>query len=62
MDCQLPIMSGYTVSKKLKDLETNRELNRIFIVACTDDISDRNKLLCKKYLFDKVVKKPLEKV
>jgi signal transduction histidine kinase/CheY-like chemotaxis protein/HPt (histidine-containing phosphotransfer) domain-containing protein len=54
MDCQMPIMDGYTATKMIKD-----KYPELFVIAMTADATDQNISNCKLNGFDGIMIKPL---
>ena len=46
MDCNMPIMNGYDTCIKLKEMMSNEEINPIYLVAVTADITKQNIKKC----------------
>lgn len=59
MDCQMPIMDGYTATTKIREWEqVNRPGRRVPIVALTAHALSRDRLLCFQRGMDDYVAKP----
>ena len=61
MDCNMPIMNGYTACLKLKDLIQQGKIDDMKIIACTADTSIHNLERCKESRFDQMLDKPIMK-
>ena len=61
MDCNMPIMDGYSATKILIELIDKDELRELPIIACTADASNSNKERCQKIGFNEVLFKPISK-
>ena len=59
MDCNMPIMNGYDTCIKLKKMMSNKEINPIYLVAVTADITKQNIKKCKISGFQKILAKPV---
>ena len=59
MDCNMPIMNGYDTCIKLKKMMSNKEINPIYLVAVTADITKQNIKKCKISGFQKILTKPV---
>lgn len=58
MDCQMPLMDGYQATQKIRQLETEQQLNPTPIVALTAGISKEDQFLCRKAGMDDYLAKP----
>ena len=61
MDCNMPVMNGYTACKKIKRLIKKGKLDNIVIVACTADTTEPNFERCRNSRFDHILTKPVDK-
>lgn len=61
MDCNMPIMNGYTACVKLKELILQKKIDDMKIIACTADTSMHNLERCKESRFDQMLDKPIMK-
>ena len=59
MDCEMPIMDGYTATKKIREWEVVSNQNRMFIVALTAHALPEQALLCKENGMDEYMVKPI---
>ena len=59
MDCQMPIMDGYTACEKILKLYQNNF--KLKIIALTADATIDNKNRCIKVGFNQVLHKPFRK-
>ena len=59
MDCNMPIMDGYSATKIIIELINKGELRELPIIACTADVSNNNKKRCLKIGFNEVLFKPV---
>lgn len=59
MDCQMPVMDGYTASTKIREDEARRHMNRrVPIVALTAHALIKDRLLCFQKGMDDYLSKP----
>ena len=61
MDCNMPIMDGYTAQKYLIKLINKGKIDFVPIVACTADVSNDNEQRCLRMGFDDILFKPVSK-
>ena len=59
MDCNMPVMDGYTACEKIHNLIENNVLRPTFIIACTADVTERNIEKCRALKFDHIIGKPV---
>ena len=62
MDCNMPLMNGYTACLKLKEFIKEGKIDDMKIIACTADTSMHNLQRCKESSFDQMLDKPVMKV
>ena len=55
----MPVLNGYEAVKRLKQMETNEEIQPTKVVAVTADVSELNKTQCSKAGFDAFLSKPI---
>ncbi len=58
MDCQMPVMDGFSSTRKIRSFEKTNGLPPIPIVALTAGISNDDKLRCKEAGMDNYLTKP----
>lgn len=61
MDCMMPIMDGFTATKKIRKEEQDRNLAPTPIIALTANISQEDKDKCFKAGMDDFLSKPIQK-
>ena len=61
MDCQMPVMDGYTSTSNIRDYETNNQLNRTPILAMTANAMIGDKEKCFEAGMDDYMSKPLNR-
>ena len=61
MDCNMPIMDGYTAQKYLINLINKGKIDYVPVVACTADVSKDNEQRCLSIGFDGILFKPISK-
>ena len=61
MDCNMPIMNGYDTCIKLKEMMTTQEINPVYLIAVTADITKQNIKKCKISGFQKIMEKPINR-
>lgn len=59
LDCNMPVMDGYTCVKLLKQMMSRGEIPVIPVVACTAYVHEDEKKYCDKYGFDHLLPKPI---
>jgi len=59
MDCQMPIMDGYTATSEIRRLEEERGLNRVPIIALTANVMADDIERCTQSGMDDHIPKPL---
>lgn len=59
MDCQMPVMDGYTASHRIRLMERKRKQAPVFIVAMTADGLTANKAKCLEAGMDDFLTKPV---
>jgi len=55
----MPIMDGYSASKRLNYLIAKEKIYKVPIIACTADVTESNLEKCKKAGFTDVLLKPI---
>lgn len=60
MDCEMPKMDGYTASKKIRQYERKKDLQRKPIIALTAHALDHHHQLCLDSGMDDVLSKPID--
>jgi CheY-like chemotaxis protein len=58
MDCQMPVMDGYTATRKLRRIEMERNMPRVPIVALTAGSDNEDKVRCRQAGMDGYLTKP----
>ncbi|THB73328.1 MAG: response regulator [Gammaproteobacteria bacterium] len=61
MDCQMPVMDGYTATKKIRNLELSGEIKRTPIIALTASVLQEDKQKCLEAGMDDHLPKPIRK-
>ncbi len=61
MDIQMPIMDGYQATRKIREMETQKQLNRVPIIAQTANAMKGDKEKCFKAGMDDYISKPINK-
>ena len=61
MDCNMPMMNGYTACLKLKKEISAGRISDLKIIACTADTTNRNVEKCGNFKFDLILFKPVQK-
>jgi PAS domain S-box-containing protein len=59
MDCQMPVMDGYTTTAMIKDMEDNKEIKKIPIIAITAYASKEDKKKCLEAGMSDYLAKPI---
>ena len=59
LDCNMPEMDGYTTCKLIRELERNKEISAVNVVAVTADVTPYNLKKCFDFHFDDVITKPI---
>ena len=60
LDCNMPVMDGYTCVKILKKLMMDDQIPLIPVIACTAYIHQDERALCDTFGFDDCVPKPVD--
>ncbi len=58
MDCQMPVMDGYTATRKLRLIEVEKNLRRVPIIALTAGSDQEDKDRCREAGMDGYLTKP----
>lgn len=58
MDCQMPVMDGYTATRKIRTIEVEQDSQRVPIIALTAGSNQEDKDLCQTAGMDGYVTKP----
>lgn len=61
MDCMMPVMDGFTATKKIRKEERERNMEQTPIIALTANISQSDKDKCFKAGMDDFLSKPIQK-
>ena len=62
MDCMMPIMDGFEATKKIREIEREREVtNPVLIIALTANAGKDDKDKCLKYGMNDFVSKPIKR-
>ena len=59
MDCEMPVLDGYSASRKIREIETANQLARIPIIAVTAHAVGDSKELCLQAGMDDYLTKPI---
>lgn len=59
LDCNMPVMDGYTCVKELKKLMAKGAMPTIPVIACTAYIDQNAEMICRVYGFDDFLPKPV---
>ena len=60
MDCQMPVLDGPTCTRRWREIELQRQLPRIPVVAMTATSDDDARALCREAGMDEFLSKPVE--
>jgi signal transduction histidine kinase/DNA-binding response OmpR family regulator len=60
MDCQMPVMDGFTATRRIRELESSRELKRLPIIALTANVMSEDRENCIAAGMDAHLGKPIE--
>lgn len=58
MDCQMPVLDGYQATKRIRDLEKERQSDEIPIIALTAGSGDRDQQMCMEAGMNGYMNKP----
>ena len=58
MDCQMPVMDGYTATQKIRRIEMEQNIQRVPIIALTAGSDDEDKDRCRQAGMDGYLTKP----
>ena len=61
MDCQMPVMDGYTATKKIRIMESSGQIKRTPIIALTASVLQEDKDKCLEAGMDDHLPKPIRK-
>lgn len=59
MDCQMPVMDGYTATRAIRQYETENQLGRTPIIAMTANTMENDKSACLQAGMDDYITKPV---
>jgi len=59
MDCNMPLMDGYTATKILKTNVKEGLLTPMTIIACTAGVTQKDKERCISVQYDDILTKPI---
>ncbi len=59
MDCEMPVMDGYTATRHIRDWEQQQQLPRALIIAITAHALSEQADYCKAHGMDKYIVKPI---
>jgi two-component system sensor histidine kinase/response regulator len=60
MDCQMPVMDGFTATRRIRELESSRCLKRLPIIALTANVMSEDRENCIAAGMDAHLGKPIE--
>ncbi len=60
MDCHMPVMDGYTVTRQIRAIEQEQQKARTPIIALTGSVFEEDRKLCLEAGMDDVIFKPLK--
>lgn len=61
MDCRMPVMDGYEATRKIREIEKERKLSPVPIIALTANASAEDKVLCQQAGMNDVITKPFKR-
>lgn len=61
MDCQMPVMDGYTATRSVRQYEAENQLKHTPIIAMTANTMENDKTVCLQAGMDDYISKPVEK-
>ena len=59
MDCHMPILDGYAATRKIRDIEQQKEKAQVPIIALTADVAILNQEMCIKSGMNDYMTKPI---
>jgi two-component system, sensor histidine kinase len=62
MDCEMPVMDGYTATQRIREIENQRGLRRLPIIASTANASEQDKAKTRLVGMDAHIAKPYTRV
>jgi PAS domain S-box-containing protein len=62
MDCQMPVMDGFTATRRIRELESSRGIKRLPIIALTANVMSEDRENCIAAGMDAHLGKPIEPV
>jgi two-component system sensor histidine kinase/response regulator len=60
MDCQMPVMDGFTATRRIRELESSRGIKRLPIIALTANVMSEDRENCIAAGMDAHLGKPIE--
>jgi two-component system, sensor histidine kinase and response regulator len=60
MDCQMPVMDGFTATRRIRELESSRGARRLPIIALTANVMSEDREMCIAAGMDAHLGKPIE--
>ena len=60
MDCQMPVMDGFTATRRIRDMESSRGIKRLPIIALTANVMSEDRENCIAAGMDAHLGKPIE--
>ena len=59
MDCQMPVMDGFSAAKRIRQLEREKGLLPVKIIALSAQVNDEVARMCKEAGMDLYLSKPI---